>query len=399
MVKVGRTAVHFATPATITTNIPLKTTTTLKNQMDSLIHQIALTLMPQIGPVTAKTLVSYCGSAEAVFRASRKELLKIPGIGAAAIAYLHAPEVMQLAEKELAFLEAHEVQAIFYTHPKYPARMLQCGDAPALFYFKGSSLDLLHAERIVAVVGTRQPTEHGKNFCEEFVEGLAPFNVTFVSGLAYGIDIAAHRKSCALNLPNIGVLGHGLASIYPSQHRSTALKMIENGGLISEYVHDAKPDREHFPMRNRIIAGLCDALLVVETAASGGSMITANIASRCEREIFAVPGRPNDPKSAGCNYLIRTHQAHLVEVAADLAQVMRWDESGKPKTVQTRLLLDLDPVEKRLVDIIRAQPDIAIDQLAITSGLSPGLLASHILALEFMGAIKTLPGKRYVVVG
>jgi DNA processing protein len=367
--------------------------------MDSLQHQIALTLLPQIGPVTAKILVNYCGSAEAVFRASRRELLKIPGIGAAAIAHVQAPEAMLLAEREIRFLEEHGIAALFYTDPKYPFRLLQCYDAPALIFFKGHDLELLNAERILAIVGTRQPTDHGKAICEELVEGLLPFNVMVVSGLAYGIDITAHRKSCALGIPNIGILGHGLGSIYPSQHRSTALKMMENGGLISEYIHEAKPDREHFPMRNRIIAGMCDALLVVETAASGGSMITANMAGRNDREIFAVPGRPHEPKSAGCNYLIRTHQAKLVESSVDIAAALRWDEDSQPKPIQTQLSFDLDPVEKALIDIIRAKPEIQIDQLTLASGLRPGELASQILALEFRGVIKTLPGKRYVVVG
>jgi len=367
--------------------------------MDSLQHQIALTLLPQVGSVTAKTLVSYCGSAEAVFRASRKELLKIPGIGAAAIAHVHTPDPLRLAERELKFLEDNGVEALFYTDAGYPTRLLQCYDAPALLFFKGSNAKLLNAERILAIVGTRQPTEHGKAICEELVEGLLQFNVLVVSGLAYGIDITAHRKSSALGIPNIGALGHGLGSIYPSQHRSAALKMIENGGLISEYLHDAKPDREHFPMRNRIIAGMCDALLVVETAASGGSMITANLASRNEREIFAVPGRPNEPKSAGCNYLIRTHQANLIETATDIAAALRWDEADKPRAIQTQLLLDLDPDEALLIDIIRKKPEIQIDQLTILSGFSPGSLASLILTLEFRGVIKTLPGKRYVVLG
>lgn len=366
--------------------------------MDSLQHQIALTLLPQVGPVTAKTLVNYCGSAEAVFRASRKELLKIPGIGAAAIAHVHTPEPQRLAERELLFLEEHHVAALFYTDPKYPFRLLQCYDSPALIYFKGSDLELLNAERIIAIIGTRQPTDHGKAICEELTEGLQPFNTMVVSGLAYGIDITAHRKSCALNIPNIGVLGHGLASIYPSQHRSTALKMIENGGLISEYLHNAKPDREHFPMRNRIIAGLCDALLVVETAASGGSMITANLAMRNDREIFAVPGRPREPKSAGCNYLIRSHQAKLIECAADIAAALRWDEPVKSRAIQTQLFLDLDPAEKALVDIVRERPEIQIDELGLAAGLGTGALASLILGLEFRGVLRTLPGKRYLVV-
>jgi DNA processing protein len=371
----------------------------LKNHMDSLQHQIALTLLPQVGAVTAKILVSYCGSAEGVFKSTRKELLKIPGIGAAAIAHIHTSEVLHLAERELKFIEEYGIKPVFYTDPTYPVRMLQCYDGPALIFFKGSSTDLLNADRIIAIVGTRQPTEHGKAMCEELVEGLLPYNVTMVSGLAYGIDITAHRKSCVVGMPNMGVLGHGLGSIYPSQHRGTALKMVENGGLISEYIHNAKPDREHFPMRNRIIAGMCDALLVVETAASGGSMITASLAGRNEREIFAVPGRPHEPKSAGCNYLIRTHQAKLIESAMDIASALRWDEAGKPRAIQTQLLLDLEPADRELINIVRANPEIQVDQLSIASGLSPGALAARILSLEFRGVIKTLPGKRYTLLG
>jgi DNA processing protein len=366
--------------------------------MNELQYQIALTLIPQIGPVTAKTLVGHCGSAENVFRATRKELLKIPGIGAHSIAYLHSPEALRMAEQELRFLEDYGIETLFYSDKKYPFRLSQCYDAPILLYYKGNDAGLLNGNRVLSVVGTRQPSDLGRALCEEIIEGLRPYNVLVVSGLAYGIDITAHRKASAVNMPNVGVLGHGLGSIYPNQHRSTALKMIENGGLLSEYLHQVKPEREHFPMRNRIIAGLCDALLVVETAASGGSMITANMAFRNDREIFALPGRPSDTKSAGCNFLIRNQQAALVESAAHIAAAMRWDEGQKPRAVQIQLMLDLPPEEQRLIDLIRSTPEIAIDHLAISAGLSSGALAARILTLEFKGLVRTLPGKRYVVV-
>ncbi|GAB4490437.1 MAG: DNA-processing protein DprA [Saprospiraceae bacterium] len=364
---------------------------------DSLQYQIALTLVPQVGPITAKVLISYCGGAEEVFRASKKELVKIPGVGPVTADYLLSSAPLRLAERELAFLEHHGVEAFFYTHEKYPARLKQCHDCPLMIYFKGSSHDLLSARRIVAIVGTRQPTEHGKAICEEIVEGLAAYNVVVVSGLAFGIDITAHRKACALDIPNIGVLGHGLSNIYPSQHRSTALKMLENGGLITEYTHDTKPEREHFPMRNRIIAGLSDVLVVVETAVAGGSMISAELACQYERELFAVPGRVRDPKSAGCNLLIKKEEAKLAETAADIAAALRWDEADKQKSVQTQLFLDLNPAETSLLNIIREQPEIPIDQLTLAAKLPPGELASLILGLEFKGVIRTLPGKRYMV--
>lgn len=364
---------------------------------DSLQHQIALTLAPQVGAVTAKLLISYCGSAEAVFHAPKKDLLKIPGIGPVTADNLLSAEPMRLAEAELRFLEQHGVDALFYTDERYPARLKQCHDSPPLIYFKGSSPDLLSARRIVAIVGTRQPTEHGKSLCEEIIEGLQPYNVLIVSGLAYGVDITAHRKSIASEVPNIGVLGHGLANIYPSQHRSVALKMIENGGLLTEYTHDTKPDREHFPMRNRIIAGMSDALLVVETATSGGSMISAELASQYERDVFALPGRVRDVKSAGCNLLIKNNKARLAESAADIAAVLRWEEADRQQAIQTQLFHDLTPAETILFNIIREQPEIPIDQLTLAAKLSPGELASLILGLEFKGIIRTLPGKRYMV--
>lgn len=364
---------------------------------DNLQHQIALTLVPQVGPVTARMLLGYCGSAEAVFRSAKKDLMKIPGVGPFTADCLLSAEPLRRAERELVFLEQHGIEALFISSEHYPARLKQCHDCPPMLYFKGSARELLGARYMVALVGTRQPTEYGKTMCEELVEGFKPYGAVIVSGLAFGVDIAAHRKACALDMPNIGVLGHGLGNIYPGEHRSTAQKMLENGGLLTEYTHDTKPDREHFPMRNRIIAGLCDALVVVETAESGGSMISAELAAQYEREVFAIPGRARDPKSAGCNLLIRKEAAKLAENAADIATALRWDEPGKTRIIQTRLLLDLNPAETDLINIIRQQPEIPIDQLSFVSKLTPGELASTILGLEFKGAIRTLPGKRYIV--
>jgi DNA processing protein len=352
-----------------------------------------------VGPVTAKNLVSYCGGAEAVFRAARKDLLRIPGIGPGTAGALRSPEPLRLAERELAFMERHGVRALFYTDPGYPVRLRQNHDCPALLYFKGSSERLLDANRVIAIVGTRQPTDYGRMLCEEIVEGLLPYDIVLLSGLAFGIDIVAHRQATALGIPNIGVLGHGLGTIYPSQHRGTALKMIENGGLLSEYPHDTKPDREHFPMRNRIVTGMCDALIVVESAASGGSLISAELAVQYGRELFAVPGRVRDPKSAGCNYLIKSGRARLAESASDIADALRWEEPGREKGRQAQLFPDLTDAESGLVDLIRQSPEIAIDQLSAAARLPAGDLAAQLLNLEFKGVIRTLPGKRYIVCG
>lgn len=367
---------------------------------DSLLHQIALTRLPQVGAVTAKTLVSYCGSAEAVFRATKRELLRIPGIGHATVAGLRPAEALQQAEREVVFLEQNGVEAFFYTDSRYPQRLRQNADCPALLFFKGSDPAQLDAARIVAIVGTRQPTDDGRALCEELIDGLLPLNVVMVSGLAFGIDITAHRRACQQGMPNIGVLGHGLGSIYPNQHKSTAHKMIENGGLLSEYGYDVGPDREHFPMRNRIIAGLCDALVVVETGQTGGSIISAELAAQYTREVFAFPGRVRDLHSIGCNQLIKNNRAHLIESATDLATQMGWTDDGTAsKVTQTSLFPDLDEEEQHITTLLRERPGLAIDELSMAAGVPPGNLARLLLGLEFKGLIRTLPGKRYRISG
>jgi DNA processing protein len=366
---------------------------------EELQHQIALTFIPQVGTVTAKLLVSYCGGAAEVFKASKTNLLKIPGIGPQIAENIRSSLPMLQAEKEVVFMEQNGIQSVFYSEEKFPVRLKQLADAPTILYFKGSSLDLFNKSRVLAIVGTRKPTEYGRQICEDFVEGIRPYNPLIVSGLAYGIDITAHKKSVTLNMPNIGVLGHGLGMLYPESHHAVAQKMIENGGLLTEFPHKTPPDRENFPMRNRIIAGLCDALLVVETAASGGSMISAKIGVQYGRDIFAIPGRTRDKDSAGCNLLIKTDKARLVESAEDLALHLNWEKSGQQKGIQKSLFLDLSATETLVVDTVKANTEIPIDQLTYKTGLKPGELATLLLKLEFQGVLKTLPGKRYVLVG
>ncbi len=362
-------------------------------------HAIALSFVPQVGAVTARNLVSYCGNPEAVFRASRAELLKIPGIGPTTADNIRAAAPLQLAERELDYIARHGIEPIFYTDAHFPRRLRQLPDAPALVYFHGSDLALLDAPRIVAIVGTRQPSEYGKAFCEELVEDLKKYNAVVVSGLAYGIDVTAHKRATALGIANIGVLGSGLGRLYPATHRAIAEKMLENGGLLTEYAHQTGPDREHFPMRNRIIAGLADALVVVETGDSGGSLISAELAGQYDRYVFAVPGRVRDPKSIGCNLLIKNEKAHLLESVADIAAKLEWDTPDRPRARQTQLFLDLTPAETGIVEVVRSRPEIAIDDLTLACGLPPGELAALILGLEFRGILRTLPGKRYLLVG
>lgn len=367
-------------------------------QSGALLYQIALTRIPQVGALTARNLISRFGSAEDVFKAHKKDLLAIPGIGQGTTAEILAPGPLQAAERELEYIQKNGIQAIFYTDSRFPVRLKTHRDSPIILYFKGSDAALLDQPRMVAVVGTRDISEHGRAICEELVDGLRPYNIVLVSGLAFGVDVTAHRKATAIGMPNIGVLGHGLGMVYPAQHKAIAERMIENGGLLTEYAHDTGPDREHFPMRNRIISGLCDALLVVETATSGGSMISVEFAAKHNLDIFAVPGRPKDPRSAGCNLLIKNNRAKLVETAEDITEALNWGLDGLKKPIQTQLFVDLTSMEQRIVDIVRQQSNIHIDDLSAAVDITSGALATHILQLEFKGVLRTHPGKRYTVV-
>ena len=243
---------------------------------DDLLYKIGITFIPKVGVVIAKNLISYCGSVEAVFMARKKELLKIPGIGPEIAESILDQNVLNLAEQEIVYLAQNDIQPLFYLDNQYPRRLKNYPDAPLLLYHKGNTN--LNANRTVAIVGTRKPTYHGVAACEDIVTQLRGYNVVLISGLAYGIDITAHKTCLKLDIPTVGVVGHGLDTIYPASHKDTAMKMLENGGVLSEFPSKTKPDGRHFPMRNRIIAGMADAVIVVETANKGGSMITANIA-------------------------------------------------------------------------------------------------------------------------
>ena len=363
--------------------------------MEDLLYKIGITLIPNVGPVTTRNLVSYCGGVKAVFESRKRELMKIPGIGPMIADNVTRQDVLGKAERELRFIEDNGIQAFFYLDEGYPGRLRHFPDSPAMLYYKGTAN--LNAERIVAVVGTRRPSVHGIHTCEELVEGLQPYGALIISGLAYGIDITAHRKCLSLDIPTIGVLGHGLQQIYPPQHRAVAKAMIQKGGLLSEYPSHTLPDREHFPMRNRIIAGLCDALIVVETKRRGGSMISAHMANDYNKDVFAVPGRIKDQFSEGCNHLIKTHKAALIESAADIAYLLRWDEAATPGAIQKQLFVELTEAEKIVVDLLNQYEGIDIDHLTNTLQVANSEMASLLLELEFKGVVRALPGKRYVL--
>ena len=368
------------------------------SQPMSTLHQLALTFTKNIGDHLAKVLVSYCGSAEAVFTTSAKKLMQIPGINIKTIEQLNFDEALQRAEKELRFVEKNNIQVIFYTDAAYPKRLKNCADSPALLYYKGNA-DLNHA-RIISIVGTRTPTEYGRQLCHNLVEDLEPYNVLIVSGLAYGIDVAAHKECLNRNIPTVGVFGHGLDRMYPAQNRSVADKMLENGGLLTDFSSGTLPAREHFPRRNRIVAGISDATVVIEANIKSGTLITAEIANSYNRDVFAFPGRINDEFSEGCNFLIRNNKAALLTSGADLAYILGWEKasSDKPAKAQLALPIDLPTGERIIFEAIQQNAGVlGIDDLAAQTNLPLSQLAMNLLNLEMQGYVRSLPGKTYAL--
>jgi DNA processing protein len=360
----------------------------------SLIYQIALTLIQGIGDVQGKKLVAYCGGAEAVFREKRKNLLKIPGVGQSIANSVHNKEVFLRAEQEIEFITQYRIYPLYYLEPEYPERLRHCEDSPMMLYFKGRAN--LSQRRVLSVVGTRMPTEYGKAMCGQIIQELSDQGVLIVSGLAYGVDTAAHRASLTAGLPTVGVLAHGLDQIYPYVNRPLAEKMTENGGLLTEFLHGTSLNRDYFPRRNRIIAGLADATLVIESAMKGGALITADIANSYNRDVFALPGRATDPKSSGCNQLIKNNKAALVQCAADICFMMGWDQSHQALHIQHKLFTEMDEQEKKVFEFLGTRKEADIDEIYLNSGLTASKVAAILLKLEFDGLIRSLPGKRYV---
>jgi len=362
-----------------------------------LIYKIGIGMIPMIGPANAKKLIAYCGGVEAVFKEKKKALLKIPGIGTATVNAILSQNVLSEAEKEVCFVQEQGIVPLFYLDKKYPERLKYCNDGPLLLYFKGDCD--LNRQKVLAVVGTRKATDYGKEMCESVIRDLSDLGVLIVSGLAYGLDICAHKAALNHQLPTVGVLGHGLDRIYPSLHKNTASKMLENGGLLTEFRSSSPFEKENFPKRNRIIAGMADATLVVEAARKGGALITAEIANSYSRDVFAVPGRSGERYSEGCNYLIKTNRAAMVESAADIIYQMAWEEKEMVNkgAVQTSLFVELSPEEQLLYDLLKGG-EMTIDLLALQSELTVSKVAALLLTMEFNGLLKSLPGKVYKLI-
>ncbi len=364
-----------------------------KEEHEELYYQLALTLVPGIGAKTGRALLEHYGAATTIFKAPLKELMRTDGVSELRVKGFRNDDVLKKAEHELNFILKNGITALYHGHG-YPARLGNCSDAPLVLYYKGNAD--IEAAKVVAVVGTRKNTDYGHKLCEELVEGLQLLeNVLVVSGLALGIDAIAHKKCMALGIPTVGVLGHGLDRIYPYNHKELAEQMVENGGLLTEFFSETLPDRTNFPMRNRIVAGLSDVTVVVESQVSGGALITAHMASGYNREVAAFPGRVNDSRSAGCNELIRTNIAGMITKAEDLVEMMNWSKAGRQKAVQKQLFINLSPEEQKVVDALNGKDSVHADELFYNTGLANSQLAATLLQLEMQGVIKSLPGKLY----
>jgi DNA processing protein len=363
---------------------------------DELLYQIGLTMIDGIGDVNARSLIAYCGSAREVFRQKKPSLCKIPGIGTTyASSIVKGSGVLTRAEKEIEFISRYRITPLFFTDPGYPSRLKFCSDSPVMIYYKGTAD--LNAERIVGVVGTRRPSDYGRSRTEELVAELEGTGIVIVSGLAYGVDSIAHKASLEHELPTIGVLGHGLDRIYPGVHEKLARRMLKNGGLLTDYMSGSNPDAVNFPKRNRIVAGLCDALVIVESKRTGGSLITATIANSYNKDVFAFPGRAGDPLAEGCNGLIKRNRAALIESAADLLDAMQWMPTGKNKQAskQIPLLLNLGEDERAIIGLFELKPQIHIDEICQATQQAVSKVSALLLQLEFSNLVRSKPGKLY----
>ena len=318
--------------------------------------------------------------------------MKIPGMGEATALAIANHNVHERAEEEIKFIEKNGITPLYYLDENYPHRLKHCMDSPILLYTRGTAD--FNCDKVVSIVGTRRATEYGREICDKIVADLAELGILVISGLAYGIDTQSHKSALKYGLKTIGVLAHGLDRLYPQQNRSLAEKMLEQGGLVTDFTSKTNPDRENFPKRNRIVAGLCDALIVIESAKRGGALITANIANSYSRDVFALPGKVNDKYSEGCNFLIKTNKASLMQSAEDIKYIMNWLEkpvSGK----QTKLFRELSQDEQSVMDILEESGDCSIDFIVLNSKLASSKIAAVLLNLEFDGMVKSLPGKMF----
>ena len=362
-----------------------------------LFHVLALLQVEGVGDIVAKKLINHCGSAENVFKSKRNQLQGIDGVGEILLKNLKDISVFEKASQELQFIEKEKIQILYYQDKKYPEKLKHCIDGPVVLFATGN-FDF-QSSKMISIVGTRQITSYGTAFCQKLIEDLAVFNPIIVSGFAYGVDIVAHQTAMEHNLQTVGVLAHGLNQIYPKNHKKYMTKMESNGGFLTEFWSHSNPDKENFVRRNRIVAGMSEATVVIESAEKGGSLITANLANDYNRDVFAVPGRASDKFSQGCNDLIKTQRAQLLNSAADLIYQLNWEIKDQNQTeqkgIQKQLFVSLNEEEQKIYDYLQKGGKQLLDSIALDCEFPIFKISSILLNMELKGVIRPLPGKLF----
>ena len=366
----------------------------MADERTELKYRMALTMAPSIGPKTARKLIKKIGSARAVLNVTEDSLMKIKGIGPNLTKALRTPGLLSKAEKEIEFLEKHHIEALYFKDPDYPVLLKECDDAPIILYSRGT--EGLQSARILSVVGTRRATSYGRNLCREIIRDLSVLSPkpVIVSGLAYGIDVIAHRAALEYGLPTVAVLGHGLDTIYPLSHRETAVKISKQGALVTDFHSGMGPERNNFLRRNRIIAGLSQGTLVVESARTGGSLITASLAFSYHRTVMAVPGRVGDSRSSGCNKLITREMAAITESAEDIIRYLNWDVPMAAKKISAPEIIPSEQ-EKKLLYSMQSNTVNTPDLLSQLTDIPVHIVLATLLGMELKEWIVVEPGNRY----
>jgi len=363
----------------------------------NLLYVLALQNVARIGDITAKKLINNCGSAEAIFKEKKSNLLKIDGIGTTTISDVFSTYHFEEAEKELKFIKDNDIKCLYFMDENYPEKLKHCIDGPILLFQSGDIN--LKKQRIISIVGTRKITTYGTAFCEQLVEQLAPFNPVIVSGFAYGTDITAQKAALKHNLQTVGCLAHGLNQIYPKVHKKYVADIEKHGGFLTEFWSASNPDRENFLKRNRIIAGLSEATIVIESAEKGGSLVTADIANSYNRDVFAVPGRTTDSQSVGCNNLIKYQKAQMLTNPMDIPYILNWQlEDNKKPAIQKQLFVELEVDEKAIYNYLKDNSKQQLDTIALECEMPIFKVASLLLNMEIKGVIRPLPGKLFEVI-
>lgn len=361
---------------------------------NELVAVLRLQHIPNVGDITAKKLIAHCGSPSAIFQDKLHQLLKIDGVGSSMLRELHHSDHIRAAEAEYRYMLDNAIAYSYFQDPDYPRYLKHCIDSPILLFKRGNIA--LENRKTISIVGTRNITTYGSAFCEQFIEDLAWLNPVIVSGFAYGVDIHTQKAAIKRGLQTIGCLAHGLNQIYPKAHAKYLTDTEKNGGFFTEFWSTSKPERENFLRRNRIIAGMSEATVVIESAERGGSLVTADIANSYNRDVFAVPGRVQDKFSVGCNNLIKQQNAHMLTSAADLIYLMGWHlEDKKPKTVQKQLFVVLDDTEKSIYSFLQKDGKQLLDSIALGCQLPVFRVSSTLLNMEMKGVVRPLPGKLF----